>query len=88
MIGMSGPRMFRTCFVTDSSQLEDVSCCQIVGSCLEAQQLEAQQLEAQQLEAQQLEAQQLEAQQLDGGSMSAAVEIRLIPARLSGRFPP
>jgi hypothetical protein len=45
-------------------------------------------LGAQQLEAQQLEAQQLEAQQLDGGSMSAAVEIRLIPARLSGRFPP
>jgi hypothetical protein len=40
------------------------------------------------LDAQQLEAQQLEAQQLDGGSMSAAVEIRLIPARLSGRFPP
>ena len=69
--------------MTDSSQLEDVSCCQIVGSCLEAQQLEAQQLVAQQLEGQ-----QLVAQQLDGGSMSAAVEIRLIPARLSGRFPP
>ena len=84
MIGMSGPRMFRTCFVTDSSQLEDLSCCQIVGSCLGCPATWV----PSSLGAQQLEAQQLEAQQLDGGSMSAAVEIRLIPARLSGRFPP